>query len=124
MPRCVDLWRDGIPENRDFWLEKRFWGRGIMVDAVAPVTDYAFNELGFERLIFSNALGNTRSRRIKEKTGARFIRTEPAKFVNPAYTEREVWDITKAEWLNFRGSRLTQKRIWSGANMRVDHAIP
>lgn len=75
-----------------------------MTEAVIPVMDYAFDELGFERLISSNALGNIRSRRIKEKTGARFIRTEPAKFVNSAYTEREVWELTKEEWLKFRAT--------------------
>jgi len=100
----VDLWRDGTPENRGFWLGKQFWGRGIMTEAVTPVMDYAFNELGFEKLIFANARGNTRSRRIKEKTGARLLRTEPAKYVDPAYTEREVWELTKEEWLKFRAT--------------------
>ena len=100
----VDLWREGHPEHRGFWLGKQFWGRGIMTEAVAPITDYAFNELGFEKLILSNALGNTRSRRIKEKTGARFLRTEAAQFVNPAYTEREVWELTREDWLKFRAT--------------------
>jgi RimJ/RimL family protein N-acetyltransferase len=98
----IDLWRAGNPENRGFWLGRKFWGRGIMTEAVTPITEYAFNELGFEKLIFSNALGNTRSRRVKEKAGARFLRTEPAKFVNPAYVEREVWELTKEDWLKFR----------------------
>jgi ribosomal-protein-alanine N-acetyltransferase len=95
---CVDLWRKGTPENRGFWLGQEFWGRGFMTEAVRPVMDYAFNTLGFERLVFSNALGNNRSRRVKEKTGARLIATRPAKFVNPALTEAETWELTKAEW--------------------------
>jgi RimJ/RimL family protein N-acetyltransferase len=53
-------------------------------------------------LVFANAVGNERSHRIKEKTGARLLRTEPAKFVNPLYTEREIWEITKDEWNAFR----------------------
>lgn len=91
----VDLWRKEIPENRGFWLGKKFWGQGIMTEAVVPVNDYAFDELGFERLIFSNALGNLASRKIKGKTGAQLIKTEPAKFVDPKYTEREIWGLTK-----------------------------
>jgi RimJ/RimL family protein N-acetyltransferase len=71
-----------------------------MTEATNAVTDHAFNNLGFETLVFSNALGNLRSRRIKEKSGARLIRTEPAKFVNPDYTQREVWELTKADWDN------------------------
>ena len=69
-----------------------------MTEAVAPVMDYAFAELGFEKLVFANAVGNQRSRRVKEKTGARFVRTEPGTFVNPAYTEREIWELTREEW--------------------------
>lgn len=60
--------------------------------------DYTFNQLGFEKLIFSNAVGNHRSRRVKEKTGARFLYTKPKKFVSPGYSEHEVWELTKEEW--------------------------
>jgi ribosomal-protein-alanine N-acetyltransferase len=94
----VDLWRKGKPENRGFWLGRPFWGNGYMTEAVEPVMSYAFDELGFEKLIFANAVGNSRSRRIKEKTGARLIDVRPAKFVNPGYTEHEVWELSKHEW--------------------------
>lgn len=94
----VHLWREGRPENRGFWLGKRYWGRGYMTEAVAPVMNYAFNELGFEKLVFANALGNLKSRRVKEKTGARLVDVKPAKFVNPKYTEHEIWELTKLEW--------------------------
>lgn len=97
---CVDLWRQGKPENRGFWLGKKYWGKGYMTEAVEPVMDYAFNELGFEKLVFTNAVGNIRSRRVKEKTGAKLVRVAPAKFVNPAYTEHEIWELSKTEWLS------------------------
>ncbi len=95
----VDLWRSGTPENRGFWLGKQFWDQGIMTEAVIPVNDYAFGSLGFEKLIFSNAKGNIRSRRIKEKTGAKLLRVEPASFVDPVYNEHEIWQLTKDDWL-------------------------
>jgi len=101
----VDLWRSGTPENRGFWLGRKYWGKGIMTEAVFPVMDYAFDVLGFESLFFSNALGNERSRRVKEKTGARFLRTEPGKFVNPLYTEREIWELTKPLWREFKSQQ-------------------
>lgn len=94
----IDLYRAGRPEHRGFWLARKHWGRGIMTEATAPVTDYAFDVLGFERLLLANAVGNLRSRRIKEKFGARWLRTEPAKFVNPDYTEHEIWELTRADW--------------------------
>ncbi|MBP9791646.1 MAG: GNAT family N-acetyltransferase [Rickettsiales bacterium] len=99
----VELWKEGKPENRGFFLGKRFWGQGFMTEAVKPVTNYAFDVLGFEKLIFANALGNNRSRRIKEKTGARLIRLEPAKYVSPDYTQREVWELKKEEWYKLKG---------------------
>lgn len=94
----VDVFRNGKPENRAFWLGKAFWGKGLMTEAVAPIMDYAFDVLGFETMVFSNAVGNVRSRRVKEKTGAVFLRVEPAGFVNPAYTHHEVFELTKEAW--------------------------
>lgn len=94
----VDLRRGGKGENRGFWLARKHWGQGIMTEATDAVTDYAFNTLGFEVLTLTNALGNIRSRRIKEKAGAVLIRTEPALFVNPEYTQHEVWELTREAW--------------------------
>lgn len=101
---CVDLWRRGCPENRGFWLGRPFWGRGLMTEATASVTDHAFTALGFDRLVFSNALGNRRSRRIKEKAGARLLGTRPATFVDPSLVEAETWELTKGDWTTFRSS--------------------
>lgn len=94
----VDL-RRGERENRGFWLARRFWGQGLMTEATEAVTECAFTALGFETLTLTNALGNTRSRRVKETAGAVWLRTEPARFVDPAYTEREVWMLSKAAWM-------------------------
>lgn len=102
---AVDLWRKGRPEHRGFWLGKRFWGRGYMTEAVEPVMEYAFGPLGFEKLVLTNAVGNSRSGRVKEKTGARLIGRRSTSFVDPAFTESEVWEIGKEEWEAFKGKR-------------------
>ena len=93
----LDL-RRGAGSNRGFWLGRCFWGQGLMSEACDAVTDYAFGTLGFERLIFVNAAGNARSRRIKEKAGAVLLRTEPGLFADPALTKQEVWELTRATW--------------------------
>jgi RimJ/RimL family protein N-acetyltransferase len=93
----VDL-RQGERENRGFWLARRFWGQGLMTEACDAVTDYAFSSLGFERLVLCNAVGNTRSRRIKEKAGATLLYVEPASFVDPALTQHEVWELSRTAW--------------------------
>ena len=100
----IDLWREGTPEHRGFWLAHKHHGKGLMTEAVRPVNDYAFEVLGFDTLILSNALGNTQSRRIKEKTGAKLLRTEPFKFVDPALTEHEVWELTAKGWMAFKAA--------------------
>jgi RimJ/RimL family protein N-acetyltransferase len=100
----VDLWREGRPEHRGFWLGRSHWGQGLMTEAVAAVNDCAFGQLGFQRLVFSNARGNLRSRRVKEKTGARFLGVEPSLFVDPSLRERELWETTQGDWVQFRRS--------------------
>lgn len=95
---AVELWRQDRPENRGFWLGKQFWGKGIMTEANYPIIDHAFKELGFEKLIFANARGNIGSARVKEKTGARKIGTKPTPFVDPQFTESELWELTRSDW--------------------------
>lgn len=102
---AVDLWRDGKPENRGFWLAHKFWGNGYMTEAVEPVMDYAFNSLGFEKLVFSNAVGNNRSARVKEKTGAKLLRREPARFVDPTFTEHDIYELSKEDWIKCKIGR-------------------
>lgn len=99
---AVDIWRDGHPDHRGFWLGRRFWGRGYMSEALAPIMDYAFDALGFDVMILSNAKGNLRSRRIKEKVGARYLRTVPRHQVDPSYRELELWELTREEWREHR----------------------
>ena len=49
-----------------------------MTEAVQPILNYAFNELGFRKLAFANAVQNKASRRIKEKTGCQIYRNKTA----------------------------------------------
>jgi RimJ/RimL family protein N-acetyltransferase len=94
----IDLFQPGIPHHRGFWLGRPFWGRGYMSEAAAAVTDYAFAELGFTELVLANAAGNLRSRRIKEKSGARFLGLTPGEYVDPSLTQQEQWSLTREAW--------------------------
>ena len=100
----VDLWRKGSPENRGFWLSRQHWGKGYITEAVIPVTDLAFDVLGFDKLILENAVGNQRSARIKEKCGARKIGEKNSSFVDPAFTASELWELTKESWRSHKAS--------------------
>lgn len=73
-----------------------------MTEAVSPIMDFAFNDLGFEKLIFSNVLGNIKSRRVKEKTGATLIGIRDANFVDPKLIQAETWELKKEDWFKFK----------------------
>ena len=99
---AVELWREGKPEHRGFWLTKRYWGQGLMREALIPIMNYAFATLEFSSMVFSNAVQNTRSRGIKEKMGARYLGTKPAQFVDPQCSQTELWEISAQEWFRFQ----------------------
>lgn len=95
---AIDLFQDGKPEHRGFWLGRKFWNQGFMSEAAEAVNRYAFEELGFEELIFSNAVGNLASSKVKEKTGAKKIKVIESEFVDPNLTHSEIWSLSKDEW--------------------------
>ena len=109
----MELFREGRPSNRGFWLDRDYRGRGYMEEAANAVNEYAFMTIGFEKLYFDNALGNMASRRIKEKTGATLIRVvDEAKFVDPSLTQLECWELTKESWQEYR-SRVASQQLRS-----------
>ena len=97
---CVHLRKKGNPGNRGFWLAKEYQGKGLMTEAVQPILDYGFNTLGFCKLILAHAVQNKASRRIKEKTGGRFIEIRAQKFANPDFHTAEIWELTKQDWFS------------------------
>ena len=52
-----------------YWLGEPYWGRGIMSDAVAVVTRYAFDDLGLIRVFALPFAHNAASCRVLEKAG-------------------------------------------------------
>lgn len=99
---AIEFYREGHPENRGFWLGKPFWGKGIMTEAVERINQHTFEDLGFEKLIFANGVGNFASRKVKEKTGCKYLYEEDATFVSSEFTKTEYWELTKEEWLKHR----------------------
>jgi ribosomal-protein-alanine N-acetyltransferase len=93
---CISLMRH-INHNRGFWLGLPWQGRGLMAEAVEAVTDYWFNELGFEVLRAPKAVANTASRKISEKSGMRVVAVEEREYVGGRFPS-EIWEITAEEW--------------------------
>jgi RimJ/RimL family protein N-acetyltransferase/catechol 2,3-dioxygenase-like lactoylglutathione lyase family enzyme len=55
-----------------YLLDKRYWGKGYVVEASRAVLDHGFNHLGFPAAELWIYDGNTQSRRVAEKLGATY----------------------------------------------------
>ena len=55
-------------------LSQRFWGQGLASEAARGIRDYAWQSLGFTRLISLIAPGNIASKRVAMAVGLRFLR--------------------------------------------------
>ncbi|WP_438866774.1 GNAT family N-acetyltransferase [Pseudomonas sp. L1(2025)] len=95
---------DEQDDNRGFWLGPQWQGQGFMTEACAAVTEYWFDVLKRPQMRVPKAAPNQASRRISERTGMRLIRTQMGEFVE-GRLPRDVWEITREEWLAFRSSK-------------------
>jgi ribosomal-protein-alanine N-acetyltransferase len=84
-------------DNRGFWLDPAWQGRGLMSEASSAVTDFWFETLGRPVLQVPKAAANMRSRRISERTGMRLIEITERDYVS-GRLPAEVWEITREEW--------------------------
>lgn len=61
---------DGSPEVEiGYDFRSAYWGQGLATEAAAAVRDYAFQELGLDRVISLIRPDNPASRRVAEKIG-------------------------------------------------------
>lgn len=93
---------DEVDNNRGFWLAPQWQGQGLMAEASAAVTEYWFEVLGRPLMRVPKAAPNLASRRISERTGMRLVRTDEGRFVAGRFA-KEIWEITREEWLEIRG---------------------
>ena len=83
--------------NRGFWLARHLHGQGYMTEAVGLFQDFVFTELGIESFVVLNAVDNPASRKIKEKTGAKFL-DEVHSLHRNGTTRTERWLVTRQAW--------------------------
>ena len=94
--------KGGEHGHRGFWLALPYHRQGLMSEAIATVNDYVFDVLKMDHLIVKNAKENKGSRRVKEKTGAVFLRDEADSNYLGDYPVTEVWEITPESWKKAR----------------------
>ena len=75
--RCGLLRRDldgAVEIELMYVLSQCFWGQGLASEAARGIRDYAWQSLGFTRLISLIAPGNIASKRVAMAVGLRFLR--------------------------------------------------
>jgi RimJ/RimL family protein N-acetyltransferase len=82
------LWRDA-------------WGRGLASEGATALVDWGLSEAGYDKITASTMAVNHASRRVMEKIGLRYARTEHPHWPHPiaGADQGEVWyEATRASW--------------------------
>lgn len=93
----------GEDDNRGFWLDPVWQGRGLMTEAADRVAAFWFQDLGMDVLRVTKAVDNAASRRVSGGSGMRMVARVERNYVSGRLPS-EIWEITRAEWLT-RGVR-------------------
>lgn len=89
--------------NRGFWLGPQWQGKGYMREACEPINAYWFETLARPVMQVPKAVANHASRKVSEHEGMRLIGTKEGNFVSGPLL-KEIWEMTRAEWLQKKGS--------------------
>jgi RimJ/RimL family protein N-acetyltransferase len=92
-------------ENKDecelgYWLGKPYWGQGIMPEACTLLLKRAFEDLNVSKVWCGYYQGNEKSKRVQEKLGFKYNRTDEnvkVSLLNEVRTN-VVNLLTKEEW--------------------------
>ena len=99
----VDLHEIHARNNKSsigYWLDKNFYGKGIMTKSVGAILNYAFNELRVNRIVIEAAVGNVKSKAVAERLGFKFegIAREANKMGEREYLDLEQYSLLRREW--------------------------
>ena len=83
-----------------YWLGKPFWGQGIMPEAVKEMLRHAFEDIAMTKVWAGYYEGNTKSKRVQEKTGFRYQWKSEGIDVPLMHEKRtgHVSSMTKEQW--------------------------
>lgn len=97
----VGLTRIPEPTGEAFlWysLNRRYWGRGIMTEALAAVLEYGFDHLGLSTIHADCHAENRASWRVMERAGLRRLDTRRVENLRGGTYIEYHYALTRAEW--------------------------
>lgn len=60
-----------------YWIGVPYWGKGLVPEAVSEIIRYGFEDLKLSTLWCGYFDGNEQSKRVQEKCGFKYLRTDP-----------------------------------------------
>lgn len=83
-----------------YWMSQYVQGKGIMIRSVRKLIEFAFSELGMNRIQIKVAVNNDKSKRIPEKLGFRMegIERDGELLVDNVFTDIVVYSLLKREY--------------------------
>jgi RimJ/RimL family protein N-acetyltransferase len=86
-----------------YWIGEPLWGRGYTPEAAKELIRHAFEDKGLSALWIGWFDGNDRSRRVAEKCGFRYIRSEEKYWPLIDKTETgHIARLTREEWMEIK----------------------
>lgn len=97
--RTKDEYSSKTQKEIGYVLSKSYWGQGLMSEAVKEVIKYCFNDLNIDILWCGHFDFNERSKRVVEKSGFKFYKTEiyEAKKLNKTFNSLR-YILTKEDY--------------------------
>lgn len=82
-----------------YCIGKAWWGQGLMTEALLAVEDFAFEDVGFNRLEAFHSVNNPASGKVMQKGGMRFEGTARQKYVaNAGVQDCSMYAVLKEDW--------------------------
>lgn len=82
-----------------YWLGQKFEGNGIMTRSCRAMVNYAFKEVGLNRIEIRCATGNTRSCAIPDRLGFTFEGIQrQAEWLYDHFSDLKVYSLLASEW--------------------------
>lgn len=84
-----------------YWLSEPMQKKGIMSQSVKRLVDYAFEELGMNRVQIKCAVGNVPSKNIPKRLGFVYegIEREGELYADGSYMDIEVYSFLRKDWI-------------------------
>ncbi len=93
-------------------LSQKWWGRGLMPEALCAVTRYLFDTVGFHRIALRRHADNVRSGRVMAKTGYLLegCQKDARKNADGTFTDLLLYAAINGEWQDTQKKAINQNK--------------